>query len=230
MRPEPDCEDYNARLTQSYRQLNYGRSLNGYVMRRGHALLEKPFTRDMHFTRVLEVGAGAGEHLSFVEHGFDDYLLTDWSDARLERAHAALGDDLRSKVRVAAEDAAKLSLPDGSVDRLIACHVLEHLYQPHQVLREWHRVLRPNGVLSILLPCDPGLMWRAGRMLGPRANASRIGIDYDYWMAREHVNPINNLVVFIRYYFDNVVQTWYPMRLPSSDLNLFYICHITRKA
>src|SRR3546814_1644399 len=73
----------------------------------------------------------------------------------------------------------------GSVDRLIACHVLEHLHHPHDVLREWYRVLRKGGVLSILLPCDPGVLWRVGRMFGPRANAERAGIEYDYWMARE---------------------------------------------
>src|SRR3546814_5800995 len=103
--------------------------------------------------------------------------------------------DRRARLRLAREDATRLSLADGSVDRLIACHVLEHLHHPHDVLREWYRVLRKGGVLSILLPCDPGVLWRVGRMFGPRANAERAGIEYDYLMAREHVNPINNLVV-----------------------------------
>ena len=44
-------------------------------------------------------------------------------------------------------------------------------------------------------------------------------------MAREHVNPINNLVTFVRHYFDDVGEQWLPARLPSIDLNLFYICH-----
>jgi phosphatidylethanolamine/phosphatidyl-N-methylethanolamine N-methyltransferase len=131
-------------------------------------------------------------------------------------------------VAVAREDVTRLSFGDASFDRLIACHVLEHLYRPHEVLREWHRVLRRGGTMSILLPCDPGLMWRLGRSFGPRANAERSGIEYDYWMAREHVNPIGNLVTFIRYYFPAVRETWYPARIPSTDLNLFYLCHITK--
>lgn len=228
MRSEPDLDIYNARLTSAYDRLNYGRSLSAYFMRRGHELLEKPFDAARSFGRVVEVGAGAGEHLSFVRHRFDDYLMTDWNDARLERARRALPPHLRDKASVAREDATRLSLPDGCADRLIAAHILEHLYRPHEVLREWNRVLRRGGVMSILLPCDPGLMWRFGRMLGPRANAERAGIDYDYWMAREHVNPINNLVVFIRYYFRDRRETWYPARIPSSDLNLFYLCHVTK--
>ena len=66
-------------------------------------------------------------------------------------------------------------------------------------------------------------------MLGPRARARDAGIDYDYWMAREHVNPINNLVVFIRYYFSEVVEAWHPTRLPFPDMNLFYLCHVTKR-
>jgi phosphatidylethanolamine/phosphatidyl-N-methylethanolamine N-methyltransferase len=228
MRAEPDIERYNSSLAAAYDHLNYGRSLSSFFMRRGHALLERRFGRDAHFAKVVEVGSGAGEHLGFVRHGFDEYVLTDWNDIRLERARAALPDALRAKVKVAREDATRLSLASGSVDRLVACHILEHLPEPHEVLREWHRVLRRGGVLSILLPCDPGLLWRLGRMLGPRANARRAGIDYDYWMAREHVNPIGNLVVFIRYYFDKVEELWYPARIPSTDLNLFYLCHVTK--
>jgi ubiquinone/menaquinone biosynthesis C-methylase UbiE len=229
MRAEPDIDHYNANLAAAYDQLNYGRSLSSLFMRRGHVLLERRFGPDAHFGKVVEVGAGAGEHLGFVQHSFDEYLLTDWNDIRLERARAALPDELRAKVKVAREDATRLSMASGSVDRLVACHILEHLPQPHEVLREWHRVLRRGGVLSILLPCDPGLLWRLGRMLGPRANAQRAGIEYDYWMAREHVNPIGNLVVFIRYYFGDVDELWYPARIPSTDLNLFYLCHVTKR-
>lgn len=228
MRAEPDIDHYNANLAAAYDQLNYGRSLSSLFMRRGHVLLERRFGADVHFNKVVEVGAGAGEHLGFLQHSFDEYLLTDWNDIRLERARAALPDGLRAKVKVAREDATRLSMPSGSVDRLVACHILEHLPQPHEVLREWHRVLRRGGVLSILLPCDPGLLWRLGRLLGPRANAQRAGIEYDYWMAREHVNPIGNLVVFIRYYFGDVDELWYPARIPSTDLNLFYLCHVTK--
>lgn len=208
--------------------MNYGRSLSAYFMRRGHELLERPFDGARRFSQVIEVGAGSGEHLGFVRHGFDEYLLTDREAARLEGARKALPEPVAAKVRIAREDATRLSLPDRSVDRLIACHVLEHLPDPHDVLREWHRVIRPGGVLSILLPCDPGLLWRFGRRLGPRANAERIGIEYDYWMAREHVNSIYNLVTFLRYYFDRRDEAWYPARLSWPDVNLFYLCHVTK--
>ena len=50
---------------------------------------------------------------------------------------------------------------------------------------------------SILLPCDPGVLWRFGRMirLGRKNSYSE---DYYYHMALEHINPINNLVAILR--------------------------------
>lgn len=118
-----------------------------------------------------------------------------------------------------------MSFADGSFDRVIATHVLEHMPETHKVLREWARVIKPGGVLSLELPCDPGLAWRFGRFLGPRKKFLKAGIVYDYWMAREHINPINNLITFVQYYFPAIQEQWMPFRVPSMDINLFYIVH-----
>ena len=61
-----------------------------------------------------------------------------------------------------------------------------------------------------------------------RHKAVAKGMDYDYVMAREHINSINNLVSLIQYYFEQTRERWYPFYLPSMDINLFYCCHIRR--
>jgi ubiquinone/menaquinone biosynthesis C-methylase UbiE len=142
----------------------------------------------------------------------------------LEQAKAKTRGDPRFRFQM--EDAARLSFPDRSFDRLIATHVLEHLIQPHEVLREWARLVKPGGYLSIVLPCDPGFAWRLGRNFGVRQRAEAAGMEYSYWMAREHVNSIWNLVTFIRYYFDDVRALWWPMGVPFADLNLIYAANI----
>lgn len=45
-------------------------------------------------------------------------------------------------------------IQDGSVDLIYNCHVLEHFKRRDvaRVLREWHRVLKPGGVLRISVP------------------------------------------------------------------------------
>lgn len=43
---------------------------------------------------------------------------------------------------------------DDSVDLIYSCHVLEHFHRKKvlRVLEEWHRVLKPGGVLRISVP------------------------------------------------------------------------------
>lgn len=44
------------------------------------------------------------------------------------------------------------SIPDASFDFLIAAHVLEHLPNPIRALEEWCRVVKPGGLIYVVLP------------------------------------------------------------------------------
>jgi len=84
-----------------------------------------------------------------------------------------------------------------------------------------------TDVISLILPCDPGLAWRIGRRISStRRMALRKGLPYEYLIAREHVNPIGNLVSIIRYHFDKIYELWWPLRIPLTDANLLYEVHI----
>jgi phosphatidylethanolamine/phosphatidyl-N-methylethanolamine N-methyltransferase len=219
--------EHREMISKSYDELNYSSPLQSLVMRASHRLAEKAFGDQAHFDRVLEIGAGTGEHLSFVRHSFEEYILTDLDPMTLEVAKNKLAGIHHGKVRFAAQTANGLNYPDGAFDRLVAAHVLEHIYQPHLALKEWYRVLKHGGVLSILIPTDPGLAWRLGRHLGPRKNAIAQGIPYDYIMAREHVNSCNNLIAILRHYFPEAKEAWWPLPISSIDLNLFFVFHAT---
>lgn len=222
--------DYRARFADVYDESNYASPLQAAVMRASHRLTEKRFQAHDHFSKVLEIGAGTGEHLGFVRHTFDQYVLSDLDAKTLEVAKDKLNDRFGNKLSYEAQSGAKLSYVDNTFDRLIATHVLEHIYQPHLALKEWARVLKHGGVLSILIPTDPGIAWRLGRHLGPRKNAIAQGIAYDFVMAREHVNSCNNLIALLRHYFPDRHESWWPFPIPSIDLNLFFVCHaVVRK-
>jgi phosphatidylethanolamine/phosphatidyl-N-methylethanolamine N-methyltransferase len=217
--------EYRERFSEVYDDANYSSPLQSAVMRASHKLVENEYNECTNFSRIIEIGAGTGEHLPYVRHGFDEYILSDPDQKTLEVARNKLAGMHAGKLGFVAQTGSKLDYPEHTFDRLVATHVLEHIYHPHLVLKEWRRVLKPGGVLSILIPTDPGLAWRLGRHLGPRRNALAQGIPYDYIMAREHVNPCNNLVALLRHYFPDAKEAWWPFPVPSIDLNLFFAFH-----
>lgn len=190
----------------------------------GHKLIESAYDAETRFESVLEVGAGTGMHLQHVRHQFDRYVLTDLSSGLLELArerHAG-----RDDVEFEVQDATRLGYPNASFDRLISVYNLEHLPQPHAVLKEWRRVVKPGGVLTIAIPLEGGVAWRLGRYLTTRRSFAREGLDLDYIIAREHINPSYNLISLIRHYFKVRREWWYPLRVPMVDVNLVYCCAI----
>lgn len=219
--------EYREKFSTVYDDSNYSSPLQGFSMRASHRLVEKAYNSQTHFDRVIEIGAGTGEHLPFVRHTFKEYILTDIDPEALDVAKRKLSQFPQNKMKFEVQEGVNLNFPDNSFNRLVAVHVLEHIYQPHLVIKEWLRVVSDGGVISILIPTDPGLAWRLGRHLGPRKNAIEQGISYDYVMAREHVNSCNNLLAILRHYFPTAKESWWPFPIKSIDLNLFVALHIT---
>lgn len=56
-------------------------------------------------------------------------------------------------------DACALPFPDASLGYLIACHVIEHIWDTIGALAEWYRVIRPGGYVFLIVPhrdrCQP---------------------------------------------------------------------------
>lgn len=216
---------YKNEFAEVYEESNYSSPLRAWVMRAGHKLLEKNFNENKCFDRVVEIGAGTGEHALFVRHKFGEYTLTDLDPDTLDIARKKLSCCSNRRYAFEKQSGSELNFDNGTFDRLVASHVLEHIYQPHLAIKEWKRIVKNGGLISILIPTDPGFAWRLGRHFGPRKNAIKLGIPYDYIMAREHVNACSNLIALLRYYFNESKEGWWPIPLPSIDLNLFYVFH-----
>jgi predicted SAM-dependent methyltransferase len=63
--------------------------------------------------------------------------------------------DIRAEVRADLHaDVRQLPLEDAAVDEILARNILEHFpaAETVSVLQEWRRVLRPDGVLTIIVP------------------------------------------------------------------------------
>jgi phosphatidylethanolamine/phosphatidyl-N-methylethanolamine N-methyltransferase len=207
---------------QDYDSLTYGKGISSLFLIKSHVWQEK-FEANNYYGKVLEIGCGTGQHFKFVKHKFDKYIMTDVDERLVNICRQKYNSNSKLDFRV--ENALNISYCDNSFDRIIASHVLEHLPDPELAISEWYRTLKSKGKLSILLPCDPGIAWRLGRYLFVR-NKYKSKFDYDYFMAKEHINSIFNLLSLIRYNFKNYEECWYPLRVSSPDINLFYNINI----
>ena len=104
---------------------------------------------------------------------------------------------------------------------MIAIHVLEHLHNLSAALAEMRRLLRPEGVLAAVSPCEDGFAYRMGRRLTPqRVFERRYGVPYDWHVRAEHPNRPGEVFEEIAKSFQIRDRTFYPLRMPSIHLNL----------
>ncbi len=97
--------------------------------------------------RVLDVGCGDGGTAGQVllEQGCE-YAGVDISENAVRHARER-GFDARL-----VDDAASLPFEPDSFDAVLAIEVLEHLFLPHLVVAEVHRVLKPKGIFVLSVP------------------------------------------------------------------------------
>ena len=108
--------------------------------------------------RVLDIAAGAGEPaVSAAQRvGRDGYVLaTDISEGILELALQVAREQGLEQIETRAMDGENPDLPDASFDAVV-CR-LGLMYMPHPVtaLREWRRVLRPGGRVTVVVFSTP---------------------------------------------------------------------------
>ncbi len=97
--------------------------------------------------------------------------------------------DLESPRAMQHMDLTNLPLADNQFDLIFCVHVLEHIPDAPQAMREMHRVLKPGGVGVILVPIDknrsvtyedPSIVTREGRTehFGQWDHVRQYGLDY----------------------------------------------------
>lgn len=206
-------------------------SLAGAGHRIFHRSLERGYKKTT-FNRVLELGAGRGDHLKFVEHEFKDYILTDIRE--IDPQHLQLVAGTKSgKVSFKIEDIESLTFPDASFDRVVVTCVLPHLKSPENALKEIRRVLVPGrGIADIYLGHDPGFLFDLAKWVGPLRSAKNSG-NHDLRTlidAREHMISAKSIARLIRHVFrtDRLEQFSWPIRKLPYHLSPWSTFRITR--
>lgn len=192
-----------------------------------HRSMELPFTSSDSYQRILEVGGNRGEHVPYIRHAFQTYVLSDLYMPDLTEAV-----DVDPRVVAEAADVQNLPHEDGEFDRLIATCLLHHVPDPFAALREMRRVVKPGGRITILLPADPGLGYRTAQRITSGRSARRQGIGEFFELVHsvDHLNHFSSIARQIDYVFrqDSLSTSWRPLRVPSWNINLFTVKQIRR--
>ena len=210
------------KLTNHYTEHAYT-GLMGYFMKYCHKQLE--VNQKEKRPKVLEIGAGLNPHKDYITHPYDEYHIIETSNDTKEFYKN------KPEFSFHLYDGKKIPFQDEYFDRIIICNCLEHIIEPENFILEMIKKLKKNGVLSISLPTDPGLLFRIGRQylkifsIGKKYKISRD--EFDYVNATEHVNSIFGLISIINFHFKKNKKEYYlPFKVKLPDLNLFYNVHI----
>jgi SAM-dependent methyltransferase len=194
---------------------------NGFLFNFTHRILEKksPVSK-----RILEVGAGKGQHIKFVNLGYEVYVASDLNPKM------ALSGEKYPNVVFEHFDVSQIPYPEVFFDRVISTCLLHHVSDVEIALKEMKRVTRSGGRISLYVSCDPGLLNRILRRVLVIPKARKLGFfDYPLLISREHRNHFQSIDTLIEYVFKNsiVKKMYYPSRIHSWNLNLFAVYQIT---
>ena len=190
-----------------------------------HRSLERGFQKRF-FDNVLEIGAGSGEHFPFVKHNFRHYTMLDFTTERLSKFQ---GDN---RVSLVADDFISHDFGIQKFDRIIMTCVLHHINNPFEALSKVRSILENDGIFSLFLPCDPGLLNRINRRLILFPVSRSLGIvNYPLINAIEHKNHVWGLHEILTEIFTNfeISKRYYPFGLKSFNLNTFMILQIRKR-
>lgn len=118
--------------------------------------------------RVLDAGCGDGINMTVLRdllavRGFGCTLIgSDYNALRLARAPSGQGSLLLQA------DLRAMPFPDAAFDMILCSHVLEHIPEDGEALRELARMLAPGGLLIVAVPNEGCLLaWLRNHVVQP---------------------------------------------------------------
>jgi len=173
------------------------------------------------FLRTLEIGAGLGDHLYYEK--LSDEQMENYISLEIRDNMAGEFKERWPKAKITIADCQEhIPHPDGHFDRVIAIHVLEHLYNLPAALEEIYRLLnKERGQLLVILPCEGGSGYTLGRKFTTeRMFVKRYKMPYKWSIEAEHPNKAAEVIFELKKLFTIERQSWYPLMVPSVHLNL----------
>jgi SAM-dependent methyltransferase len=167
--------------------------------------------------RTLELGAGIGGHLRFEPLDRQEYHCLELREsmaAEIRRRYPSV-------TTVTGDCQKRIPYADAFFDRVVVIHVLEHLPDLPGAIEEAHRVLKPGGLFSVALPCDPGLLYEFARKISAeRIFKARYKLPYGWLIRREHLNSPAEILEVVKRRFTIFDRSFFPFLVPVIHMNL----------
>ena len=178
-------------------------------------------------SRTLEVGAGLGAHGKFEDLERQDYYCLEYREEFCQSLREQFPDD--HVVCGSIEE--RQVWPDQFFDRVVVIHVLEHLRNLPLALAEMHRLLKPDGYLDVVMPCEGTLAYSLARKISAeRLFRKNFHMDYTPIIRNEHVSTLTELVQEMEPWFQTTWREYFPLPVPVAALNLVVAVRATPRS
>lgn len=228
LRREDFLNDYYEKIYDKYL---FDSSLQSRGINYFEKLLEKHWATDSDITNVLEVGAGKGEHLSYVKiFPSSAYVALDLRKIDVDLTSLGLHPDFQKVIQFRQGDVHSLNFEDEYFDRVSSTCLFHHLEDPLKALYEIRRVTKIGGQIRIAMPTDPGIANQFVKKIVSYPRLRKLtSYDPKLIYALEHRNHIGGLIQLIKTVFDqdSLQFEYYPFKVKSWNLNLAVVAGIT---
>ena len=179
---------------------------------------------------ILEVGGGARPHIDYMDTSqIKTYTILD--DKIFKNEVKKLKKKYK-KIKFNFIDHKKLKQSKIKIkySRLISSHTFEHFRYFEDDFIKLINMIDSKAIISIAIPCDPGLVWRFLQYISFFKQKKYYGWnklkEKDLDDARDHITPAQNIMKIINYYFAGNKKFFFPFLVPLIEFNIFLIIQI----
>ena len=179
--------------------------------------------------KIVEIGGGAEPHIKYMNTDFiKSYTIVD--DISYKHAVQKLQSKYK-RIKFYFIDYKKINFSKKyDFTRMIASHSFEHFRFFESDFLKLMKLLEKNGIISIALPCDPGLFWRFLQFFSFFNQKKYYGWknmkQKDLSDTREHLTSCQNILKIIKFYFSNIKKIYFPFFIPLIEFNIFLIIQV----
>jgi SAM-dependent methyltransferase len=169
--------------------------------------------------RILEVGPGPTSAIRKLMTKTDAYRCCECDPHFCEILRQELGDE----PVICADIQRRVPMEGRAFDRIVAAHILEHLPDLPAALDEVSRLMKPDAVFDVVIPCEGSPLYALGRSFtSARTFRRHFGSGFREIMRAEHVNTAGEIVDELKRRFRVEHKEYFPFssQLVGTSINL----------